>query len=269
LQGIISNIENRLAKLELGKRFTFPNVSSDPANPRKGDAWLNVTSNTPKYVDATGAVSTFGGGGGGSPATTYFGPRYILSGYYYSPYFYNENYNNINGIPDQINLTINTMYAMPFMIPSNTTATSILIRGLKGGVPNPSVRLGIYSNSSAGQDYPDARLLDAGVVSVTNAVTWTNYSITIGQALTANTLYWLVMVNQTASSFYYNLGASKENKSPFMPQITLANINSSFDYGSQQTVLAWTQTGVTGALPANFTATKTESYAAPLIWLGF
>jgi hypothetical protein len=61
LQGLINGLENRIAKLELGKRFTFPNVSSDPANPRNGDAWLNTSSNTPKYVDATGTVTTFGG----------------------------------------------------------------------------------------------------------------------------------------------------------------------------------------------------------------
>jgi hypothetical protein len=62
LQGVFQSIENRLQKLELGRRFTFPNVSVDPSVYRNGDAWLNTTSNTPKYVDATGAVKTFGGG---------------------------------------------------------------------------------------------------------------------------------------------------------------------------------------------------------------
>jgi len=63
LQGMFQGLETRIQKLELGKRFTFPNVSSDPANPRNGDAWLNITSNQPKYVDATGTVTVFGSGG--------------------------------------------------------------------------------------------------------------------------------------------------------------------------------------------------------------
>lgn len=67
LQALIDGIVQRLTKLENGQRFTLPNVpiltsqptvtgliTGDPTTPRAGDAWLNTTSNAPRYVDATG-----------------------------------------------------------------------------------------------------------------------------------------------------------------------------------------------------------------------
>jgi hypothetical protein len=56
LKDIIDDLQNRLRKLETGARFTFPNVTSDPSNPRKGDAWLNTTTNQAKIVDSAGTV---------------------------------------------------------------------------------------------------------------------------------------------------------------------------------------------------------------------
>jgi hypothetical protein len=56
LKDIIDDLQNRLRKLETGARFTFPAVTSDPSNPRIGDAWLNTTTNQAKIVDATGTV---------------------------------------------------------------------------------------------------------------------------------------------------------------------------------------------------------------------
>jgi len=49
-------IIDRIRKLELAAHFTFPPVSSDPTNPRIGDAWLNTTTNQAKIVDANGTV---------------------------------------------------------------------------------------------------------------------------------------------------------------------------------------------------------------------
>jgi hypothetical protein len=56
LYDMFSDLDSRLRKLETAVRFTFPNVSSDPTNPRKGDAWLNTTTNLAKIVDANGTV---------------------------------------------------------------------------------------------------------------------------------------------------------------------------------------------------------------------
>jgi hypothetical protein len=44
------DIDNRLSKLELAQRFTAPNVTTDPTNPRNGDIWLNTTTNLLKTI---------------------------------------------------------------------------------------------------------------------------------------------------------------------------------------------------------------------------
>lgn len=59
LKDIFEDLQNRLRRLETGARFTFPAVTSDPSNPRIGDAWLNSTTNQAKIVDANGVVRIF------------------------------------------------------------------------------------------------------------------------------------------------------------------------------------------------------------------
>jgi len=91
---LFSRIEARLLKLETANRFTAPVVpalgstptitglaSGDPSNPRVGDIWLNTTSNTPKYVDSTGAVTALGGGSSlyYSIATSSYLPNFLSS----------------------------------------------------------------------------------------------------------------------------------------------------------------------------------------------
>jgi hypothetical protein len=56
LRQIFELINARLQKLETGKRFTAPNVATDPSAPVVGDVWLNTTSNQLKYVDKNGAT---------------------------------------------------------------------------------------------------------------------------------------------------------------------------------------------------------------------
>jgi hypothetical protein len=56
LRILFGGLDSRLRKLETATRFTFPNVTSDPTNPRIGDAWLNTTSNQAKIVDKNGVV---------------------------------------------------------------------------------------------------------------------------------------------------------------------------------------------------------------------
>jgi len=56
LHRMFLDINNRLNKLETATRFTFPNVISDPTYPRIGDAWLNITTNQAKIVDANGTI---------------------------------------------------------------------------------------------------------------------------------------------------------------------------------------------------------------------
>lgn len=56
LHDMFANLDSRLRKLETAVRFTFPAVTSDPTNPRIGDAWLNTTTNLAKIVDKNGTV---------------------------------------------------------------------------------------------------------------------------------------------------------------------------------------------------------------------
>jgi hypothetical protein len=56
LRTLFEDLNNRLRLLETATRFTFPNVTTDPTNPRKGDAWLNTTTNQAKIVDNSGTV---------------------------------------------------------------------------------------------------------------------------------------------------------------------------------------------------------------------
>jgi len=56
LRVMFSDLDRRLRLLETAARFTFPAVTSDPSNPRIGDAWLNTTTNQAKIVDANGTV---------------------------------------------------------------------------------------------------------------------------------------------------------------------------------------------------------------------
>jgi len=58
LKDMFDDIINRLRKLETATRFTAPNVATNPTNPRKGDIWLDTTSNTLEWVDATSVVRT-------------------------------------------------------------------------------------------------------------------------------------------------------------------------------------------------------------------
>jgi hypothetical protein len=55
---LFANLDSRLRKLETATRFTLPNVATDPTNPRKGDAWLNTTTNLAKIVDKNGTIRT-------------------------------------------------------------------------------------------------------------------------------------------------------------------------------------------------------------------
>ena len=58
LRDIIQPLLDRIDRLERSVRFTAPNVTTDPSNPRPGDVWLNTTSNLLKAVDKNGTIKT-------------------------------------------------------------------------------------------------------------------------------------------------------------------------------------------------------------------
>jgi len=58
LKDIFDDIYARVRKLETAQRFSVPVVATDPTNRRKGDMWINSTSNTLKVVDSVGTIRT-------------------------------------------------------------------------------------------------------------------------------------------------------------------------------------------------------------------
>lgn len=262
LYTFFDTINNRLLKLETANRFTAPVVpalgstptitglaTGDPTNPRAGDIWLNSTSNTPKYVDATGAVTNLT-----APVAAPYGPRYIKAGFFYAPI----------GLTTQgtaANFPANTLYAVPFYCSTSITAIylSINVSALNGA--SGGIRIGLYSNST-NDDYPNALLADSGVIGTdtVNGATGPNLAI-ISVALTAG-IYWLVAVRQGASnpSIY-----SYTNTNGSVNQVIPTGTLSSSSYGA----VAWSQAAVSGALPATFSTTKVLELQAPAVIIGF
>ena len=56
LFSLFKGLTDRLDRLERSPRFTVPIVTADPTNPRKGDAWINSTTNLLKVVDKNGVL---------------------------------------------------------------------------------------------------------------------------------------------------------------------------------------------------------------------
>ena len=265
IRAVFTAIESRLQKLETGRRFTAPatpqlsslptvtgSTSGDPSVLTVGDIWLNTTSNTPKYVDATGAVTTLGGSAG-SP----WGPRYLKTGYLYTPI-------GVNGATSATNLTANLLTALPFYAPTSINAAWLGIyvdttNGLSGGI-----RCGIYSNSS-NDDYPNALILDAGLydTSTANGTSGNNILTITPTPLVAGNLYWLVAVRQGVSNPTIEcLLSLRSDSGQVLPASTPTGWGGG--YGN-----SWAMSGVTGALPATWSATKTLSLTAPLVMIGF
>lgn len=94
-------------------------------------------------------------------------------------------------------ITADTLYAVPFIAPSrggtlDRIAVDVSVTG-GGGV---NMRLGIYNNTSNSNLYPSTLLLDAGAFTTSLGV----HALTISQALTAGSLYWLALQSDGAPS---------------------------------------------------------------------
>jgi len=208
-------------------------------------------SNT-TFLRGDGTWQTPAGGGSSAP----YGPRFLKSSYFYGPM------GLLNQGTTATNWTANQMYAVPFYVPTTTTAIYLALNVTALNSTSGGIRVGIYSNSTT-DDYPNARVVDAGLIPTDTTGGSTGINIaSISTSLTGGQLYWLVAVRQgTSNPTLYGYSATTSMTQNVLPAGTLG----SSALGSA----AWVQTGVTGALPATFTATKTLSINAPAVWVGF
>jgi hypothetical protein len=140
-------------------------------------------------------------------------------------------------------------YYHPFFVPSATTFDRIGSISAATFSGTAVVRLGIYNDSNGA---PSTVELDAGTVSFTGASQ--GQQITINETL-AQGWYWLAFNMQTAGTTNAFLG------------------NLPFPLGlmrhggfSNQRVLSWSQSGVTGAFATASSLTR-ETAATPSIWV--
>jgi len=137
---------------------------------------------------AVHAALTATHGVAGAIADTAYPPsllRYRLSGQYHSAF---------TAYHTTITLTTNRLYAIPFITANAKTITRIAL-GVFGFGSGASARLGIYADN--GSIYPGSLVSDCGTVSMTS----TGIKVLTGLniALSANSLYWLVLVCNVAA----------------------------------------------------------------------
>lgn len=90
----------------------------------------------------------------------------------------------------------NTIYYTPFFCRFSHTFTGISFSN-NTSVNTNKFRLGIYSSLGG---VPSALVVDSGELTVSDTSTNVLRTITISQALSANTLYWLAYIGNTSSN---------------------------------------------------------------------
>ena len=134
------------------------------------------------------------------------------------------------------------MELVPFVLINAATVTSLNTPIDLAGSTGSVVRLGIYADSGAGAP-SGAPLLDAGTLVSTSTGNKTIGSLSL--ALSANTIYWSAWVSQgTPSPTNPAAKAAGSYLAPIGPPDSLDNAGNNYHR------VAYTQTGVTGALPS-------------------
>lgn len=215
-------------------------------------AVVKASSVTPAMLSATGTASaaTFlrGDGAWATPPRAFPAYSAVVSGLYFGTPFLTQSGSLA---------TKDTIFATPLWINAPISVDRIAVKNETAGDAGSVARLGIYSDDGTG-GYPGALLLDAGTVSITSTGV---KEITISQALTAGA-YWLVgAIQGTGTPALTNAGGASGFTSGFFGQwLNSGDFFSNATSGSP--VIGWSQASVTGALPANFTTSKTYQRSA-------
>jgi hypothetical protein len=197
---------------------------ADAANPTS-PVITGAPGDVGKTFDASTGLPIAAGGGG-------FSPFKFQAGRYYSHQFQGAGYGSAA-------LTDGTLAVMPFFVGETRTFDRIGIYVTAGGSAGAQVRFAVYGNGADNQ--PGALVLDSGALAATAEA---YLEATISQALDAG-LYWIGAVGQaapvTSASTRVLYGNAASN-------LVMGSANVAGPNGD----LGFTQTGVTGALPAPF-----------------
>lgn len=227
--------------------------ATDTTLARSGAGDLTVEGNALYRAGGTDVAVADGGTGASTAATARTNLDLGLVVPVKPPFRTALYYGSWDGAMGTVAVVKSTQYATPFYVPETVTADRIGV--LVTGVANTSVNLSIY-NDTAG--VPDTLVVDAGNVASTSTAF---VEKTISQSLVRG-WYWLACAAQSsdASNCSIFCNTSANVASTVLP---VAAPFSGFTAGGYAT------TGVTGAAPSPWGATKTETARVPVMFLRF
>jgi hypothetical protein len=164
------------------------------------------------------------------------------------PYFGKSGMYYASGlVMSTITPTLDLLYCVPFLVGRDTEIDQLAVNITTASAPGAMYRLGVYEDT--GEGYPGDLLVDAGQVDVsTNG----DKVAAVSETLPAG-FAWLALVAQ---------GVTTATRSISTSSIYLGGT------GAVPTgnAIAYTEAGVTGALPPTFTGTVATATTAPRVW---
>lgn len=221
----------------------------------KGDILVGTADNAFDQLavgaDETTVVADAAQAMGRKNAFAKAGGPYGGAGYKSLHYYQADLYGpNANAIPAEAR-----MYVVAFPVRKKTTFDRIATFAIANGTAGAVLRLGIYADD--GFCYPGALVVDAGTVAMAAGAPVTK-EITISQSLDAG-IYWLAAVIQGVAGTRPTMICSAGT--------TTATPNLALTASPHVNETAYTQTGISGALPNPFTVTPAVIAAPIWIWM--
>lgn len=209
--------------MKLANVPVLPVLSSAPASPVAGMMYVEANSYQVRVYDGSAWQNA-------APAAS-VPIAWPVNTYKYPGIAY------VNGNP-----TINQLKLAPIIIPKRMTIDQFAIE-VVSGVATSLFRIGFYADT--GEGYPGARLFESSALD-----TSTTGSKTAAASLTVNPgTYWIGGVTQTAAAQVRTIAYSEH-------MIGVGSLDAvNYD--------CYLEGGVSGALPATFTSTKTLSSGSP------
>lgn len=148
--------------------------------------------------------------------------------------------------PTTMGPVVEQLYTIPWAADSSFTLNAMQV-DITAGVALASVGMGLYADNGG---RPGALILDAGTVPGTATGPQVATGFATPPSIVAATVYWLAVVAHGAGPTLRSCGTNSVN----LP-IGIRLANGTAPTAQAGSVLGFTQTGVTGPLPATFTGT--------------